>query len=383
VDHVCKKLLEKKIDAVRVGNMAKVDDQVMKAFLDYRIKADTSFKVVTQLKKQSEEIRKQAFKYKRKFGSEEYKERKQLKQELKEIRRDIRRIQGDISSSIINDSQVICSTFYGIHQNQTKELKFDYVIVDEAGQSIEAAIWSVTKFGDKLVLTGDAFQLPPTVKSREAEKIGLSKSILEIAEEITFPTHLLNVQYRMNNLIMSFSNKQFYRGKLIAHESVAKRQLERNELKTVEFMDTAGCGFNEERNEEFGGISNPGEIGIIKNLLKEYDLSKNSVGVITPYRNQLSEIHNQIPDSNNFSNTIDSFQGQERDIIIISLVRSNENGDIGFLKDYRRMNVAMTRAKLKLVIIGDSATIGGDSFYSNFLDFVEKEGSYRTAWEFN
>lgn len=384
VDNIAIKLIEDKINVVRIGNESKVDQKVRPAYLESKIKNDRSYKFLQQLKNQSDDIRKKAFKYKRNFGKEEFQERKQLKQELKTLRKDIRTIQNDISKNIMSSAEVICGTFYSIQQFNLPKEKYDYLIIDEAGQAIEPAIWSVSHLGDKMVLAGDDLQLPPTVKSREANKLGLAKSVLEKATEIDKPRTLLDVQYRMNEKIMAFSNSKFYANKLTADSSVANQSLENSIYKPVEFIDTAGCGFEELKEENGGGISNPGEVGIIIKVMDELNKSNQinqiAVGIITPYRGQLHEILNQLPEAD--CNTVDSFQGQERDVIIISLVRSNENGDIGFLSDYRRMNVAMTRAKKKLIVIGDSATLGQDQFYNDFLDFVEKEGSYRTAWEF-
>ncbi|MBD3637905.1 MAG: Flp pilus assembly complex ATPase component TadA [Crocinitomicaceae bacterium] len=383
VDNVCTKLLKEKINVVRIGNEAKIDDSVAPAYLENRIKTDRSYKTLIQLKTDAEKIREQAFKFRRNFGKEEYQERKRLKVELKSLKADIRKIQNDIARSIINDAQVIAGTFYGVQGIAEMLNNFDYVFIDEAGQAIEPGIWSVAHFGNKLVLAGDDLQLPPTVKSFEAERLGLGNSLLQRASEIDFPKYLLNVQYRMHQKIMEFSNQQFYEGKLVAHESVATAALPGNEHEPVEFIDTAGCGFEEKKDLESGGITNEGEIKVLLAILKEYNPDKHDIGVITPYRAQLIAIEDALHTFNGYANTVDSFQGQEREVILISLVRSNESGEIGFLKDYRRMNVAMTRAQKKLVIIGDSATIGQDSFYNAFLEYVEKNGSYRTAWEFS
>ena len=194
---------------------------------------------------------------------------------------------------------------------------------------------------------------------------------------------------------MGFSNQQFYENKLIADLSVRHTNLFQkngNNL-PLEFIDTAGCGFLEIENIEYKSRYNPDEYKILREHL--YQLIENaseddmpSIGIISPYREQVIYIQQEVetdPDLANYDftiNTIDGFQGQERDVIYISLVRSNEKGKIGFLGDYRRMNVAMTRAKMKLVIVGDSATIGNHHFYKNFLDYCDSVGAYRTAWEF-
>lgn len=382
VDNICEKMIVAGVKVVRVGNAAKASEEALKADLEQLIKKDRTFKLVRNLQDQADKIRDKAFKYKRNFGKEEYEERKRLKKEFKDLRKDIKQMQRDITKNILADAQVICGTFVGVQGVARTIENFDTVVVDEAGQAIEPAIWSVAHYANKLVIAGDDLQLPPTVKSMEAEKMGLSKSVLEMATEIDFPKHLLNVQYRMNERIMGFSDHEFYEGLLNAHESVAQRTLDYDQFEPVEFIDTAGCSMDETKYTESGAIKNEGEVRILKAILTEHNPKKYSLGVITPYRAQLHHIQDELSEITEFSNTVDSFQGQERDIIIISLVRSNERGEIGFLKDYRRMNVAMTRAKLKLVMIGDSATLGQDPFYGRFLEYVERVGSYRSAWEF-
>ena len=382
VDNICEKLIQENVRVVRVGNAAKASEAAVQADLEQLIQKDKTFKLVRNLQDQADKIRDKAFKYKRNFGKEEHEERKRLKQEFRELRRDIKDMQRDITQHILEEAQVICGTFVGVQGIARSIEKFDAVVIDEAGQSVEPAIWSVGHFAKKLVIAGDDLQLPPTVKSMEAEKLGLAKSVLEVATEIDFPKHLLNVQYRMNERIMGFSDHEFYEGLLSAHESVAHRTLDYDKFEPIEFIDTAGCSMEEKKDVESGAIQNEGEIKILKAVLAEHNPKKYSMGVITPYRAQLHLIQDELSEATEYSNTVDSFQGQERDIIIMSLVRSNDKGEIGFLKDYRRMNVAMTRAKLKLVMIGDSATLGQDEFYGRFLDYVERVGSYRSAWEF-
>jgi superfamily I DNA and/or RNA helicase len=187
----------------------------------------------------------------------------------------------------------------------------------------------------------------------------------------------------MNTLIMEFSNRKFYHGQLEAHPSVAEWHIE-SSPQVVEFVDTAGCGFEEQASEESSSRCNPEEARLLRlhfdQLAPDTSLS---VGVISPYRAQVELLQETFADVSQVSvNTIDSFQGQERDVIYMSLVRSNPKSEIGFLKDYRRMNVAMTRARKKLVIIGDSATLGNDRFYGDFLSYAEEIGAYKSAWEY-
>lgn len=215
---------------------------------------------------------------------------------------------------------------------------------------------------------------------------------------------MLNVQYRMHENIMNFSNKEFYGGNLIADTSVKDTVLSYDEneflLHTAfDFIDTAGCGFNEELNLESLSTSNPEEANLLLKhlhaLLAQYEQGnkqnkKLSIGIISPYKEQVQLLTERVSKDDVLKEygsrlavkTIDGFQGQERDVIYISLVRSNDDQEIGFLSDTRRMNVALTRAKKKLVVIGDSATFGNHPFYKSFLDYVEKIGAYKSAWEF-
>jgi len=195
-------------------------------------------------------------------------------------------------------------------------------------------------------------------------------------------TVMLDTQYRMNERIMQFSNEWFYGGKLKADLSVANWSIEDNHAE-VEFIDTAGCGFEEKTGEYSLSKFNPEEGNIVLKRLGEISNSNLSIAVISPYKEQVLWLKSNAKLNENLTiNTIDSFQGQERDVVLISLVRNNDSGTIGFLKDYRRMNVAMTRAKKKLIVVGDSATIGQDKFYLKFLNYCENQGSYRSAWEY-
>jgi ATP-dependent RNA/DNA helicase IGHMBP2 len=383
VDNVCQYLVEEEIKTCRIGNPVKIDSELQSVTLDGQAQNDNSFKLVEQLKKQSVILRKKAFKYKRNFGKDEFIERKRMKQDLMSIKKDIKKIQKDIYSSILEKSSVICGTFIGVLNEDLSKIDFDYIFIDEAGQSIEPAIWSVSKLANNMVLAGDNFQLPPFVQSKDSIRLGLNQSILDSAFTYKFPSIILDIQYRMNQKIMSFSNQYFYDSKLTAYEGVNNWMIENDGFESIEFIDTAGCGYDELRDDQLKGVFNNGEVNLITKRCVELDLLENTYGIISPYRLQVKFIKDHLQDliQNNI-NTIDSFQGQERDIIIISLVRSNERSEIGFLNDYRRMNVAMTRAKKKLIIIGDSSTIGRDKFYSKLLDYIEVNGSYRSAWEY-
>jgi superfamily I DNA and/or RNA helicase len=251
-----------------------------------------------------------------------------------------------------------------------------------------------------VIFAGDHFQLPPTVKSKKAEDGGLKETLFEQCMHIENSSVMLDTQYRMHEHIMNFSNAQFYGSNLKAHESVTNSLLSYDVndcfLNTpVDFIDTAGCGYNELLNPESLSTSNPEEalllIKHLKLLLQQYYQNGRTdmitIGVIAPYKEQIKNLTIQIENDEELKTypvkiaikTVDGFQGQERDVIYISLVRSNDNKDIGFLSDMRRMNVALTRAKKKLVVIGDSATLSNHRFYKDFLDYVETINAYKSA----
>ena len=217
--------------------------------------------------------------------------------------------------------------------------------------------------------------------SAEAEKLGLAVSLIENGIELGNSTTLLDVQYRMNDQIMQFSNQQFYESKLSSSDQVKSARLIGDDFEPVEFIDTAGSGYEEEQ-DELGGIFNLGEINLIQQRLTNLEVTEGSIGIISPYRLQINKLREVITDQKITIQTIDGFQGEERDLIYISFVRSNDKGEIGFLSDIRRTNVALTRARKKLVMIGDSATLAANDFYKNLIDYCEEQNCYRSAWEF-
>lgn len=296
-------------------------------------------------------------------------------------------LEKEVLNNLLKSSSVVTATLVGSAHRHLSGIDFDVVIIDEAAQALEPATWIPLLKGKRAVLAGDPFQLPPTVKSLEASKGGLSVTLMEhlLSKQ---PSYLLNTQYRMTPAIAGFSNQWFYDDKLITPENIISRAMLKGVDTSLEFIDTAGCSFDETVTEEKSYL-NEGEARIVLahlSTLTEDIGQMAEIGIIAPYRGQvelLKELaEHQSLEENCTINTVDSFQGQEKDVIYVSLVRSNINASLGFLKDYRRMNVAMTRARFKLVLIGDSATLGTDAFYEALLNYVEKEGLYRTAWEF-
>ncbi|HRO76701.1 MAG TPA: AAA domain-containing protein [Crocinitomicaceae bacterium] len=373
VDHLSQSLINQGVNVLRMGNPSKVSEQLMQHTIDGKLTNGTVFQELKKLKIRAEEYRKMASQYKRKFGKEEANQRKLIWNEYRSLKKEIQNTIGFYKEKWIDEAHVICGTPVGLSEEIAKA-NAKIIVIDEAGQCLQPLAWLVLQpFVEKVVLAGDHFQLPPTVISDEATKCGLSQSILDLFLTKSEPI-LLNMQYRMQEKIVGFSNAYFYKNKI----QTAVKQL--NNEEQILFYDTAGTGFEEEREQDGSSFFNSGELNLITQIVNQLDLNPQEIALISPYSGQVAKAKDlELPFSRITS--IDSFQGQENQIIILSLVRSNDRQEIGFLKDYRRMNVAMTRAKEKLIIIGDSATIGNDDFYRQFLDYAEKHGAYRTAWE--
>ncbi len=394
-DHIAIELGYKDIRVARVGNVARVSTELLKFTIEGLLETHSRQKELSDYKWRALEYRRMASKYKRNFGYEERKQRDLLYKEARSLSNEARMLEDYMVEDILQMSQVIVTTLVGVESKYLEGRIFKTVIIDEAAQALEPATWIPICRAEKVIMAGDPFQLPPTVKSMEAQKGGLAVTLMERCMK-TQPhsAHLLNVQYRMNEDIMKFSNMKFYDNKLKAHDSVIERRLKISDINTdsIEFIDIAGCGFEETQDPESLSLYNDGEIKVVLSHLYHwkhiFELERPpSVAIISPYRRQVIKLEEElknIPELQKLIkiNTVDAFQGQERDIIYISLVRSNNNGDIGFLKDYRRMNVAMTRAKKKLIIVGDSATLSNDKFYADFLEYVEKSGFYHSAWNY-
>lgn len=396
VDLLSEKLSEEGLNVLRIGNPARVSERLMSLTLDNKMTDHPMMKNAKTLKKQANEYRNMAHKYKRSFGKSERDQRKALFDEAHKIMKEVGNTEQYIIDDLVAKAQVITATLVGSNHYTIRNVKFHTTIIDEAGQALEPACWIPILKTQKVILAGDYCQLPPTIKSNEAAKAGLSTTLLEKCvalhpEAVT----LLEEQYRMNEQIMAHSSKIFYQNKLKAHDSVAKRLLFADDS-SLAFIDTAGCSFD----EKLDGTSstNPDEAaflvkhlnGFVEELKKK--ISTNhfpSIAIISPYKQQISILKEQVehtPELQDFLphisvNTIDSFQGQERDIVYISLTRSNAEGVIGFLSDIRRMNVAMTRARKKLVVVGDSATLASSDFYEEFINYTQEIGAYQSAWE--
>lgn len=389
VDLMVEKLDGLGIEVLRIGHPARLTPEVIENSLDVKISKHPFFKELREIRKRSDEYRKKGLKYKRNFGHEERMQRKMVMHEAKMLKGDADRIESQITEDLVDRAQVIACTLVGSIHRLLQDRTFKSVFIDEASQALEPACWIAIKKAHRVIMAGDHLQLPPTIKSLKAAKDGLANTLFEKAIKHVDESVMLETQYRMHPEIMKFSGDHFYGGQLKTAEDVLLRE-KGSELEHFIYIDTAGCGFAEKVKKETLSTYNKEEADLlVKHLSNNLSLDK-SVGIIAPYKAQIELLRDLVMKNPAFDavrenivvNTVDAFQGQERDVIYIGLTRSNEQNEIGFLKEYRRMNVAMTRAKTQLVIIGDSATLGRDAFYNSVIDYAQQIGGYKSAFEF-
>ena len=399
VDLLSERLADEGLNVLRVGNPARVSERLLSLTLDSRMAEHSGIKEIKKLKKKASEFRDMAHKYKRNFGKAEREQRKALFDEARNVLKEVERLEQYILDDVVAKTQVVAATLVGANHYTVRGLRYRTVVIDEAGQALEPACWIPILKAERVVLAGDHCQLPPTIKSEEAARGGLSTTLLE--KNVTLHPEavvLLEEQYRMHATIMGYSSGVFYADRLKAHPSVAAHLLFEGDG-PLAFVDTAGCGFDEK--PEGSGLTNPEEAAfLIKHATRlvselsgrfEKDATEfPTIAIISPYRNQVHLLQELLLHSAVLRryahkitvNTIDSFQGQERDVVYIGMTRSNADSKIGFLSDIRRMNVAMTRARKKLVVIGDSGTLSRLPFYANFISYAEQREAYLSAWEF-
>lgn len=389
VDLMVEKLDGLGIEVLRIGHPARLTPEVIENSLDVKISKHPFFKELREIRKRSDEYRKKGLKYKRNFGHEERMQRKMVMHEAKMLKGDADRIESQITEDLVDRAQVIACTLVGSIHRLLQDRTFRSVFIDETSQALEPACWIAIKKAHRVIMAGDHLQLPPTIKSLQAAKDGLANTLFEKAIRHLDESVMLETQYRMHPDIMKFSGDHFYGGQLKTAEDVLLRE-KGSDIEHFVFIDTAGCGFAEKVKKETLSTYNKEEADLlVKHLSNNLSLDK-SVGIIAPYKAQIELLRDLVMKNPAFDavrenivvNTVDAFQGQERDVIYIGLTRSNEKNEIGFLKEYRRMNVAMTRAKTQLVIIGDSSTLGRDSFYNSVIDYAQQIGGYKSAFEF-
>lgn len=375
VDWISEKLVDRGINVLRIGNPTRVNDKMLSFTYERRFEAHPDYPQLWSIRKAIRELRQQ-----RKHADSWHQKMDRLKSRATELELRIR-------SSLFGEARVIASTLTGAANRVLEGEKYSTLFIDEAAQALEAACWIAIRKAGRVVLAGDHCQLPPTVKSIMALKGGLGKTLMErIVENKPETVTLLKMQYRMNEQIMKFSSEWFYHGMVESAPTVSHRGILDYDIPMM-WIDTAECDGKEEFvGENFGRI-NRAEAELTLQTLQQYleKIGKQrileesiDVGIISPYRAQVQLLRKELRKREFFRpyrhlltvNTVDGFQGQERDIILISLVRSNDGGDIGFLRDLRRMNVAITRARMKLIILGSSETMTSHPFYKKLYEYV-------------
>ncbi|MBT8219051.1 MAG: AAA family ATPase [Bacteroidia bacterium] len=377
------------LTTLRVGNVTRIGDEIGHLTLDERSRNHPEWKRIKKVKIEAENARNEARKYKRSFGQEERRHRNEMHREAKELRKWARELEDRLVEEIIRESQVICTTLIGAASDRLKGLTFQTVIIDEASQALEPECWTAILKAKRVIFAGDHLQLPPTVKSQTAKELGFEKTMLDILADSIPNTFLLTEQYRMHADIVAFPNISFYKNQLISNAKNESWTI-KDDLHPLTLIDTSGCGHIEIFNPEHKSYRNPGEYDLIQLHISrsEERYLGNTIGIISPYAEQVRFIRSSISESRAFKsldlevNSIDGFQGQEKDIIYISLVRSNDAGKIGFLSDTRRLNVALTRAKKKLVIVGDISTIASNPIFEALAQHIDRFGFYDSGWSY-
>ena len=377
VDWISEKLVDRGINVLRIGNPTKVNDKMLSFTYERRFESHPDYPQLWAIRKSIRQLRAN-----RKRGDHSF------HQKLERLKERETELELRIRNQLFREARVIASTLVGSANRLLDGMKFGTLFIDEAAQALEAACWIPMRRATRVILAGDHCQLPPTIKSVAAMKGGLDKTLMQrIVERKPEAVTLLKMQYRMNEAIMRFSSDWFYHGEVEAAPMVKYRGILDLD-KAIEWKDTSGDTSHEQFvGDNFGRI-NKEEAQLTLLTLAEYFVrigrqriidERIDVGIISPYRAQVQYLRHLIKKTDFYKpfrkiiavNTVDGFQGQERDIIVISMVRSNEEGQIGFLRDLRRMNVAITRARMKLIILGDSATLTRHPFYRRLKEYID------------
>lgn len=380
VDWISEKLVDRGIHVLRIGNPTRVNDKMLSFTYERRFEAHPDYPQLWSIRKAIREL----YQQRRKGRSEN------MHQKINALKDRATELEIRINTDLFNEARVVACTLAGSAHRVMTGMKFATLFIDEAAQALEPACWIAIRRADRVILAGDHCQLPPTVKCQEAVRGGLAHTLMQtIVKRKPETVSLLKIQYRMNEEIMRFSSDWFYGGSLQAAPEVKYRGILDYDTPMV-WINTEGMDCNEEFVGESFGRINKAEARLTLEQLQTYitRIGKQRIleeridfGVISPYKAQVQYLRQSIRREPFFKpfhhlisiNTVDGFQGQERDVIVISLVRANEEGQIGFLNDLRRMNVAITRARMKLIILGDASTLTRHPFYKKLYEYIEKE----------
>lgn len=379
VDWISEKLVDRGVSVLRIGNPSRVNDKMLSFTYERRFESHPDYPQLWSIRKAIREL------YAR---SRKGAKREAVRQKINSLKDRATELEIRINESLFSEARVIACTLVGSANRLLTGQKFGTLFIDEAAQALEAACWIPIRKADRVILAGDHCQLPPTVKAPEALRAGLGHTLMQtIVKNKPDTVSLLKLQYRMNDEIMRFSSEWFYGGMLQSAPEVKYRSILDFDT-PIEWINTEGLDCNEEFIGENYGRINKSEAelsieqlkGYITKIGRERFLNERiDVGMISPYKAQVQYLRRLVRNDAFFKpyrqaitiNTVDGFQGQERDVILISLVRANEEGQIGFLNDLRRMNVAITRARMKLIILGDASTLTRHAFYKKLYTYIE------------
>lgn len=385
VDWISEKLVDRGVNVLRIGNPTRVNDKMLSFTYERRFENHPLYPELWSIRKNLRELGSRA-----RRGS--YDEREGVRSRMSRLRDRATALEIQINAELFDGAHVITSTLVSSNHRLLNGRRFGTLFIDEAAQALEAACWIAIRKADRVVLAGDHCQLPPTIKCYEAARGGLERTLMEkVVSNKPAVVSLLKVQYRMHEEIMKFPSQWFYNGELEAAPEVRYRGILDWDT-PIHWIDTSEMDFKEEFVGETFGRINKAEADLLLSELKIYINriggnrileEKIDIGIISPYKAQVQYLRSKIkadaslkPYRSLFTvNTVDGFQGQERDVIFISLVRTNEEGQIGFLNDLRRMNVAITRARMKLVILGEAETLKHHGFYRRLLEFIQNIGN--------
>lgn len=388
VDWISEKLVDRGVPVLRIGNPTRVNDKMLSFTYERRFESHPAYTELWGIRKSIREINGHIRK-----GS--HIERENMRNRISHLRDRATELEILINEALFSSTRVVASTLVSSNHRILNGRRFSTLFIDEAAQALEAACWIAIRKADRVIFAGDHCQLPPTIKCIEAARGGLDHTLMEkVVANKPISVSLLKVQYRMNESIMRFPSEWFYNNQLESAPEIRQRGILDFDTPMI-WIDTSEMECHEEFvGESFGRINKP-EANLLLQELESYiqKIGENRVldeqidfGLISPYKAQVQYLRNKIKSSSFFRrfrplitvNTVDGFQGQERDVIFISLVRANESGQIGFLNDLRRVNVAITRARMKLVILGNATTLTKHTFYHKLMEYIQKETVIRS-----
>ena len=380
VDWISEKLVDRGVPVLRIGNPSRVNDKMLSFCYERQFESHPDYPELWSMRKAIRQLQ---------GLDKKHRNSDTVRNRIAKLRHRAEELEVKINAELFNQARVVSCTLVGSNSVLLKGRHFSTLFVDEAGQALEAATWIAVRKADRVVLAGDHCQLPPTIKCYEAERSGLSRTMMErVAMRWPEAVTLLCVQYRMHSDIMKFSSQWFYGGNLVAAPDVESRGILDYDI-AMEWIDTTDMDFAERTvsagNSRLNTLEGDFFIAELERYVQRIGVQRIlderiDFGLISPYKAQVKYLRSKIkksavlkPIKQQLSiNTIDGFQGQERDVVMISLVRSNDDGRIGFLSDLRRMNVAITRARMKVMIVGDASTLQHHKFYAQLRTYIEQ-----------